>query len=224
MQTGHLMEESNGKSVILFEVVGIMSDLSFEQYDMLLRHPLWGLIAETLICTRSYEDGLRVADKLLELSERYRTRMAQEQYLTNVKSLLRFSLNMLDRLDRWDEYLKLWTELRGRTDLVDVIRNASTTLRRHYGSELDQWIIREDSSALHLQFLWATGSRRNLIEKKLHKQKTGGKLGNMRHARPSELTTEEIRQRYEFMLRKAEYLEKMQALVKSLVNSIETSF
>jgi hypothetical protein len=218
------MEESNGKSVILFEVVGITSDLSFEQYDRLLRHPLWGLVAETLIYTRSYEDGLRVADKLLELSERYRTRMAQEQYLANVKTLLRFSLSMLDKLDRWDEYLKLWTELRGRTDLVDVIRNASTTLRRHYGSGLDQWIIREDSSALHLQFLWVTDSRKNLIEKKLHKQKTGGKLGNVRHAPRSELTAEETRQRYEFMLRKAEYFEKMQALIKSLVSSIKTPF
>jgi hypothetical protein len=217
------MEESNGKSVILFEVVGIASDLSYEQYDRLLHCPLWSLITETLRYTRSYEDGLRVADKLLALSERYRARMTQERYLTYVKTLLCFSLSLLDRLDRWDEYLKLWTELRQRTDLVDV-RNNVSNLRNLYGSKLDEWVIREDSAGLHLQFLWGTDRRKKLIEKKLHKQKTGGKLGNMRHARRSELTAEEIRQRYEFMLRKAEYFEKMQALIKSLVTSKQTPF
>ena len=213
--TTDCVDSSESKSVILFELVGFSSDLPFDQYFRLLRYPVWGLVTETLRYTRSYEDGLRAANKLLELTEKYRTQMVQEQYSSNLKALLFLTLDMLDRLDRWDDYLKLWTELRARTDLLSICNNVST-LRRLYGHALDEWVVSEDSSGLHLHFLWGTNRRKQLIEKKLHKQETGGKLGNMRHARHEDLSDNDIRERYEFMLRKAEYVQKIDALIKSV--------
>jgi lipoprotein NlpI len=99
---------------------------------------------------------------------------------------------LLDKLDRWEEYLLVWDQLRANTSF------ALTYARRpHLASQdIEPFILRDEGDLIYVHFLWHTAHRKSLIERKLAKLQAGKKLGNLLHSQQDELSDSEIRARW----------------------------
>ena len=96
-------------------------------------------------------------------------------------------LDLLDRMDRWEEYLAVWERLRRRTKVVSISRVEMTGAA-------------PDDDSVYADVLLFTRHRKELIERKLKRKQAGQRLGNSQHARPDELSEEEISERLERIL------------------------
>ena len=62
---------------------------------------------------------------------------------------------------------------------------------------LTPFILGEQGGVMRVHFLYLTLHRKAVIERKLDRQRRGGKLGNLQHAPQDELSDAEIRKRFE---------------------------
>lgn len=144
---------------------------------------------------RAYHDGLRFCDRLDLLNTYYRNigKESDVRYRFNDREILLFRLTMLDKLDYWDDYIRLFDEVR-QTKIEPEYR---VKRWRSYPCVFDvPYILQEDDENVFLHFLFLQRPRYDLIREKLAKHRTGEKTGNMRHRRQSELSEEEIHQRF----------------------------
>ena len=148
--------------------------------------PIRHYFMHAAVATRSYEEGLDAIVSLLRFTEVHRRRLGEEEYQTYLTFLYYFMLEMFDRLDRWDEFLEVWERLRDRTRVVLI-----APVQPSETPSLDS----VSDCVLSL-----TRHRRDLIVRKLEKKRAGKKLGNLLHARPEELSDEEIEERLERIL------------------------
>jgi len=204
------MDEMNFTSLPVLPVVKI----TLEEYRKIVDYPGWNFYSQAFIRTRSYEQGLNGASRLIELTYEFKDMLSQREYNVNMVTLLSFSLDMLDRLDRWEEYLTTWDHIRKGTSFTWTA--SLETLRRMYGSKLDPWIIREDGTRVEVHFLFGSLRRKELIEKKLKKLREGGKLGNMVHRKREELSDEDVQQRFDRVVHQFEFAKRVNDLVKGL--------
>ena len=159
-------------------------------YRSILADPTWYFITQALIATRSYGPGLDAGLRLLEFTDEHRDQLAPREIDANSKRLYWLVLYMLDRLDEWDEYLKAWKQVRMHTDLTLTYSAAARQAER-----MAPLILRRDSHAIHVHFLWLTLPRKLVIERKLEARRKGWRLGNRRHRPQDELSPAELQRR-----------------------------
>lgn len=176
--------------------------------------PYWSAIVQSFIATRAYGDGLEAAFRLLEAVERFRDPLGVRAYRGHRIALYLFLLTMLDKADRWEAYLAAWDSIRIHADLW--LPYSADALAVH-GPRLASFVRRAKGacgvslaaqhpatarprahpSVIRVHFLYVQLHRKELIERKLARQRAGDKMGNLRHATRGTLTAEEIRQRLE---------------------------
>ncbi|MCX6600767.1 MAG: hypothetical protein NT025_04300 [bacterium] len=209
------MDESNKSDPMASGLPAVKTTLA--EYRKIVNYPAWNFYSQAFIRTRSYEQGLEGAMRLIELTREFRDQLSNREYNSNMASLWFFVLNMLDRLDRWEEYLAMWDRL--RADTAFTWSGSTATLRRICGSELDPWVICENDKQVQVHFLWGTLRRKGIIEKKLLKSREGGKIRNMVHRKREELSEEEIQERFDRVVQQFEYAKRLHDLVRGIATS-----
>jgi len=184
--------------------------LDLNRYRKIMSDPMWGLFFEVVHATRAYEKGLELARRLLSFQEHNLDKLSQGERDHNLKRLYRFILRMQDRLDRWEEYIVTWETIRANTSLTDTY---SKGIREFAGSTLESFVLSEDGGRLHVHFLWSNLERKQTIERKLERKRSGRKTGNLFHRQGSELTEAEIQRRLDFVVVKIRYVEKTRGLI-----------
>ena len=144
-------------------------------------------LLHAVVATRSYGEGLDIATELLRLNEAYRAKLRPDDYRIGFIFLNYFLLEMLDKMDRWEEYLEVWNRLCSDTKVV-ALSDVDSTSEAQLDEAFD-YLLR------------VTGHRRELIERKLERKAAGRKLGNVMHRRQDELSTAEIEDRLQRTLR-----------------------
>ncbi len=167
-------------------------NLSPEQYRRLMSYPVWNCFTQSIKATRSFENGIDACLILLRYTEDNRNDIGSQEYEYNLVSLYHFLLNLLDRTDRWGEYLSLWENLRKTTQLFNSY--AKDSLKFH-GKEIEPFILADDGDTVRVHFLYGILDRRQVIQRKNAKQLSGNRV--VRHGRQEELSKSEIRQRLE---------------------------
>ena len=125
--------------------------------------------------------------RLSSLNEAYRAKLTPDESRIGFVFCNYFLLEMLDRMDRWEEYLEVWNRLRSDTKVValsDVDSPSKTKLDEAFD-----------------YLLQITGHRRKLIERKLERKRAGRKLGNLMHHQQEDLSPGEIEDRLRRTLR-----------------------
>ncbi len=150
--------------------------------------------------TRSCEAGLDAGLLLLRVTDLHQGRLSRRERTVHRKWLYWFVLEMLDRLDRWDEYLETWARVRAHTTYALTERPDA---RQRHGAALTPYVLREDARGLTVHFLWLTRFRKTVIERKVQRQRRGQKLGNVWHATQDELSGDELRERLTWVARQA---------------------
>lgn len=170
--------------------------LDLDTLRSILRYPTWGFVVQAICRTRSYQAGLEGGLLLLRHLESDRDQLSKEEFERCWQTLASHHLNMLDKLDRWEEYLETWDNIRSNASMaVTYAKDA----RESHGGRIDPYVLHEDARTLYVHFLYLGSHRRAVIERKLARKRAGGKLGNLYHAPRSELTDDEIRNRIEWI-------------------------
>ena len=123
----------------------------------------------------------------LSKSEANQKKLSRDEYRIHATFLNYSVLDLLDKMDRWEEYLVVWERLRGRTKVVSL-------------SSIETAEVASDDESVYADVLLFTGHRKELIERKLQRKRAGKKLGNLVHARREELSEKEVSQRLERIL------------------------
>ncbi len=171
--------------------------LDLPRYRTLMGYPCWNYFRATISGTRAYESGLEACLRLLTFAENHRDSLTKEEYEGHLQRLYLGILDMLDKLDRWEEYALVWDTLRSNTVLV------LPQPRRPPSFGMEPFTLRD----------WHTAHRRCLIERKLAKLRAGKKLGNLLHSQQEELSDFEIRARWERVKQRMIYAEKVNDLI-----------
>lgn len=170
-----------------------------------MSYPNWNYLRQAIIKTRDYEKGLEGGCLLLQYTEEEKKKLTDKEYENNSVLLYYFILDMLDKMDRWEDYIMVWKHLRGSKDFT--LKYAQKSLKVH-GNKIKPFISRKDSNCLYVHFLWTTLYRKNLIERKIEKSREEKKIWNLFHATKSELTEEEIQKRLDHIFRLAKLQRK----------------
>lgn len=203
------MELESFKSLI--KTNALFKSLSVKKFRQILSYPMWNMIVETIDCTRSYEAGLETGVTFLKYAEEFKEFFSREEYLKHLWTLYLFILHNLDKLDRWEEYLDVWEKIRANTDFSITYSKDS---RYRHGKTVETYILSEEDKSLYVHFLYITHHRKKIVERKLARKQAGKKLGNQLHARQDELTDEEIKDRFDRMVKKAHFLKTFGDLIK----------
>ena len=166
---------------------GGSASCDWPSYQRIMSKPTRHLFLHAVTSTRSYQEGLNAVVHLLRLTEAKRTKLSQDEYQIYSTFLNYSVLDLLDRMDRWEEYLAVWERLCKRTKIVSI-------------SSVEMTEAALDDDSVYADVLLFTRHRKELIERKLQRKQAGQKLGNVLHARPEELSEEEISERLERIL------------------------
>ena len=194
----------------LIKVNTLFKGLTVEKFRQILSCPMWNIIVETIDCTRSYEAGLETGLTFLKYAEEFREFFSREEHRKHLQTLYLFILHNLDKLDKWEEYIDVWEKIRANTDFSMTYSKDS---RERHGKIIEPFILSEDDKTLYVHFLYP-GHRKKIIERKLARKQAGKKLGNQFHARQEELTDGEIKHRFNRMVKKAQFIKKLEELIK----------
>lgn len=157
-----------------------------------LDYPIWNYITQTFDYTRSYEQGLAFSTRLLAELEKNRKVVPPKKLAEYLFRVFYFVFRNLDKLDRWDDYLALWNKL-------ESIRSVSVS--NMDGAQSFHSIIFRDNTFRAFELLLKyLDYRKAVIVRKLEKKQRGAKLGNLFHEKQTDLTSEEIRERFEWII------------------------
>jgi hypothetical protein len=142
----------------------------------------WNRSLTVLYDTRSYEAGLSGAHKLVDLNERFKSRLGKRRYELYLIRIALLELTCLDRLDWLPEYLSIWAAWRLRPLAVPY------HISRRQNPRIWPFVVKETDRDLLVHFLYLTRARKEVIERKIGTHfKT--------HARQEDLTDAQLRER-----------------------------
>ena|GEM_PF-1996335 len=170
--------------------------ITYEEFRELLSYPTWNYFLQVVRITRAYEGAISAGIHLLNLNEEYKNRLTQREYDDHAGVVWHLCLDMLDKLDRWDDFLtafeRVWRDRRF------VCRCHKKRLNEEFGDLQAKGVVSETKHYVYVHEFWDLALRKEVIERKVQKRKEGRKLGNMYHHRQEDLTPEEVgyRQRW----------------------------
>lgn len=185
--------------------------LDLASYRHLMSYPKWNFFTQSLVESRSYEKGLDACLILLRYAEENCASLSRQEYEDNLQSLYFFLLTLLDKLDKWEDYLTLWESLRQSTTMT--VPYDSAALRNH-GERIRPFVLSEEGNTTQVHFLYLISHRKEIIERKLCRKRSGRKIGNLLHGQQDELSKREIRRRLEHVELRHKWSQQISDLIK----------
>ena len=170
--------------------------ITYDQFRALLSYPTWNYFLQVICLTRVYDKGLTAGIHLLNLNEKYKDMLTQKEYDDHTRLLYSICLDMLDKLDRWDDFLVAFDQV--WKDKRFVFRCHKKSLNEEFGDLLAKGVVSETEHYVYVHEFWLHILRKEVIKRKIQRREQGRKLGNMYHHTREDLTPEEVayRQRW----------------------------
>ena len=172
--------------------------VSVDEFRAILAYPTWNFVQQAVASTRSYYEGLQAGMALAGFVEEHRDELSHLAFENAFRRLSLFILQMLDKSDQWEAYLETWESLRSSTE---VALTYSPGALAYHGERIRPFVLGRSDGALLVHYLWPSLHRKELIERKLRRQQAGQRIGNMLHAKKSELSDAEISDRLAWVAR-----------------------
>jgi len=184
------------------------SKLTFPKFKEIMSFPIWNYSQIAIIKTRAYENGLDGVIALLNLNETFRERMTISRFELNKIRIFYFVLDLLDRLDRVEDFLAVWGQIQQESKIFkhslfpkwygEMDSRPSFT---HPGRKFQQSKQFLESYYAQMHYLYLT-YRKEIIEKKLATKRSGRKF--IRHRPQNGLDEAEINDRLNWISSVAE--------------------
>ena len=180
--------------------------LAWESYCVTMETATWKALWRDIDAARAYEDGLEAALRLLQATQQHRAQLGERAYQSNQVLIYRSILSMLDKADRWDEYLAAWDTIWAHTSHCLTLRGDAL---RDGGPQLAPFVRRSDGGfgapslpygasppkTIAVHFLHTELRRKTLIERRLAQERAGRPIPHRRPSGRDALTREEIQSR-----------------------------
>lgn len=181
---------------------------SREDLLKVFRDPNWGLICQLIDRLRLYDEGLAGAFRLENLLD-YHSEIFSEKdrndYFLRVQHL---KLNMMDKLDLWEDYLEEWNKLRSlpgpekaydnrQSEPFDELITADFQNKPPPGhiEPIEEFTTRVLGNVRYVHFLYGTHTRKELIQRKLERSKHGKQRKSDLHHTRAEFSESEVKDR-----------------------------
>jgi hypothetical protein len=181
--------------------------LDLARYRQLLS--VFCYIKTAIVNTRSYEAGLNLALDLLNFADDHKSLIGVKDYEVQARWFYELILDMYDRMDRWEEYMALWQQIRMNTSfsyLSPAGEPKKTGFRRMDKWHREQWlceqanVLQKDGENVRVHWLACTWDRKAIIERKLARKRAGKSADHLKHHPPEELSEKDIRERLDFVI------------------------
>jgi hypothetical protein len=123
---------------------------------------------------------------LLDYIDQHRCVLGPKEVAAYEPLLYMHCLAMLDKLDRWDQYLQAWDWIRMNTSYASTYARDA---RSRHGQRIEPFMISQDSNTIQVHFLYHISSRRAIIERKLARRQAGRSIGDLDNMDPAGLLT-----------------------------------
>lgn len=179
---------------------------SAERIKHLTQYPNWSIATDTITATRSYTLGASIAASLLSRSLEFSTDLTQDE-LDRIHCIAStFLLDMLDKADRWEEFLAWFWFLRYNTN--SYLRYDLHILS-HTGNDIDEFVDDQGDEYTWVHNMYIYDRRRKVIERKLERKRKGRASKSDLHHNQESLSEMDIQCRIMNVL--SYYNAKMQA-------------
>jgi hypothetical protein len=170
----------------------------FEQkFKILMSHPIWLSVRSFVLETKDYENALCVVDILFQYLISKKDVFEKSLHEEYDKNLLRFRLELLDKADRWQEYIDFYNQILNEKPFY----SDSYISYRNKDPILNKYILQKDEKNYYIHFLYFYHHRYEIICRKLTKAQSGKRLGNLYHLQRCDLTEEKLQEKYEWAIR-----------------------
>jgi hypothetical protein len=164
--------------------------ITYERFKELLSCPMWSYFLQIVRIGRTYDEALCVGIHLLNLNDEYKDHLTQKEYDDHTQSLLHLCIDMLDKLDRWEDFIAalnhVWADKRF------IFRCHKKRLNGEFGELLAKGVVSKTEHYVYVHEFWDLALRKEVIERKIQRKKEGRKLNNMYHHTRYDLTPKEI--------------------------------
>jgi hypothetical protein len=193
---------------------------TIEKYRKIMGGRYWNYTQRTILYLREYDAGLQGVAYLLHLTDRYKNGLTEKEIKTNRFKLWSFYLNLLDKLDRWEEYIetveKFKQDPEGKEFLSEAVPVLTPEGRKAYIAASDRaaWyhavyaIRKKGDPSAQTWIVSHIVERQRIIQKRIDRQKDAKSVKHLMHKRPDEITDEEYRRRIEVLKFWFEYPQK----------------
>lgn len=171
--------------------------ITYEQFRELLSYPTWNYLRQVIWIARAYDKGLTAGIHLLNLNEEYKERLTQKEYDNHTRLLYGLCLDMLDKLDRWDDFLVAFDQV--WKDRRFIFRCHKKTLNEEFGDLLAKGVVSETEHYVYIHEFYLHLIRKEVIERKIQRRERGYKLGSMYHHTRENLAPEEVAYRQKWL-------------------------
>lgn len=183
----------------------LKSYFNLEHYRQLFANETyyyWNQLWQIINYTKAYRQGIEIALLLMDKFEKSHERFDKKSQERQLILIYTQFLKMLDKADLWEAYLTNWEIIKKKSSELNLGHEYSESSREnHFSSVAKEYFLIDTSNGFKLSFLYGQRKRKELIERKLKKAQEGGKIGNYLHEQQDELTDEEIKERYEWMIK-----------------------
>jgi hypothetical protein len=180
--------------------------VDWDTFSVTMSDATWKALWRDIDATQAYDDGLEVGLRLLQATEHHRARIGARGYEANQILLYRSILAMLDKAERWDEYLAAWEIIRRQT--THCLPGRGDTLTLH-DPEYMSFVRRDDGGfgvpplpygvrppkTIAVHFLYSQVHRKAVIERKRAQERAGKRAAERRPLGPGALAAEAIQAR-----------------------------
>lgn len=177
----------------------------FEQYRALFANETyyyWNQLWQIVNYTKSYKQGVEIALTLLDRFELYKAKFTQDEQERQLILICYQFLKMLDKADRWEDFLKNWEIIKEKSIKLKLGSEYSNSSREfHFSRGGKEHFLRDTKNGFKLGFLYGMEKRRDLIKRKLEKSKKSKNIKNLKHEQQVDLTPEEIKERYDWLIK-----------------------
>lgn len=183
-----------------------------EKYRKIMARDYWTYSCRTIKYLREYEAGLQGVEYLLRLTELFKNELDQIEAKVNKWRLRSFYLELLDKMDRWEDYLKAVEILKKNPEGQEML-SPPDKIRFSSGG----WDYKNELEAEKSGFLSQIEKRNSLIQKKIALQKAGKSVKRYLHKRLDQLTDEEYQRRTKVLKFWFEFPKKWEEWAKAVV-------
>jgi len=153
--------------------------LSPEAFAVLTLGYVWIPLTEGLTYYRLYDTGVQIGYGLLDAADRFRESLDADEHDRRLQLIYVFLLDMLDKTDRWREYLRVFDDARAEILRVDTVKPYPAVMRdlRVYRP----FMLDETVEGYRMHYLHVRASRLTVIRRKVDLELAGRKTGHLRH-------------------------------------------
>lgn len=165
--------------------------ITLERFRHLIGYPNWSIMCDAATAARRYDIALDFAMQLFRAAWHFEEQLLPHEFERALHITSVHILDMLDRADRWEDYVGWFLFLREHSTLH--IRERRSWLAQD--TPIDDYLIRWEDDYAILRYMYHYHPRYAVVSRKLARKSAGRSTAHLEHDSFQTLSADEVRDR-----------------------------